>query len=189
MLKVQSYINSVSHSLLSLIDNMNPRDDGTIYIEFNKEQQEYLKYQIISNIKNEIHYGCKNILIRSCTTKNNWRQQERGKPIKSHMALIEDDCKDTIILNSSKLEYFLNSFWNKKIGILIKNITLIEDVSMDTKDILTCINSFFPSEGFFNMQYYKILIDGNSMYSHESEIPSYLYESIGNKLRGYNLIF
>jgi len=187
MLKVQSYINCVSHSLLALIDAHNSSKDN-IFITLTKDEQEFLRYQIISNIKNNIQFGYKNILIRSCSPKNNWRANDRGKAIKSFKILIDKDSSNYIKMDISKFEYFLNQFWIKKIPKLIPNIALIDDISMDTTDILKCINNIFPYDGFINDQYYNILLDGNKDYSHDKKIPEYLQFNIQQKLRGYNLI-
>jgi len=187
MLKVQSYISVVGHALLALIDNTKSHE--SIYnLKLNKDEQEFLRYQICSNIKNNIEFGCKNILIRSCKPQLNWRQQERGKKIKSFSICLDDAHKDIITLDVQKFEYFLNSFWNKKLTTLIPNIAIIDEINMDTTDILSCINSFFPNNGYINEYYFNILTDGNRMYSHEVKIPDFMLFDIEQKLRGYSLI-
>jgi len=187
MLKIQSYITIVGHSLLSLIDNTKTKNN-VFNLKLTKDEQEFLRYQICSNIKNNIHYGYKNILIRSCKPQLNWRQQERGKKIKNFSILIDDNHIDLIKIDIQKFEYFLNSFWNNKLSKLIPNIAIIDEINMDTTDLLKCINEFFPKSGYINEYYYNILSDGNSKYSHEMKIPDFMKFSIEQQLRGHTLI-
>jgi len=191
--KVINFIEIASKSLLDTIDYCfdcnyyNELGFDNIIIDLTKDKTlEFLKDSVMSNLKRLEEFGKRHLIINTCSPYSNWRQKNRGKPIRSTKYNIVDS---SVHINSKHLDNLLNKIWN----LLKTNSTyiLLSHPALDISDINLIVADKIGSEFLIQEPTsFLILADGNFNYQRQNikEIPDYLVQEIEKQLKHNRLI-
>lgn len=186
MFKIINYVEVCSNSLLATFDSVNQKYDanGKLYLDLDRSAREILEFHIKSNLKNERHFGYKNIILNTCRPYNNWRQHERGSVIKACKYAFSDE---TVTADKQKLEHFLDKLWNQ-FETEFKEFTLLSSSELDLQDLQTAVEKNIGIDCLSVPPYYYILKDSNIEYEHKELLPAHIINEVETKLRRNKLI-
>lgn len=128
-----------------------------IVLKMNLKTKKLLYYYMKDAIKDNTFFGKKTVLVKSCKTRNNWRNTEI---INDNTYNVNDD---SIWIEPVNLELAIDEMWEKLHKELIPNVILLEVPSVDSCDIIQVLLQHRRLN--YNNKQYTILTDNNNKYN------------------------
>jgi len=188
---ILNYTDICSNALLSIVDNddsdITKNDFGEYEIEISRKFISSLFFYTKSLCYHYSQFGKNTIVVKSCVPSNNWRQDERGSPIKQWQYLLTD--YESFKADMKTLDHALDQNWKRLKG-RVKDHLYVENFEIDYIDWITIIKNFNIGGDFLTIhptQYY-FLRDANSDYTHMHNIPDRIKTSAEIVLKREQLI-
>ena len=182
MINIIDYVNLCSDVLLCIIDNdIIDKNYQYLFIDFsNKQIKEMFEFYLKSQLLSRHVYGKYNVVINSCNPKTNWRNFE-GKYIEKY--IIRDN---SIKFDTSQFREFVDQIFIK----LSKQLNKFKFITLEHVDIFDMIKI---TEKFnncnLNQNNFNVLENGNLLFTHDNDIPNYIFQDVEIILKDCSLIY
>jgi hypothetical protein len=186
-----NYLKIIDVSLLNIFDYLDlgngsltlVEQNNKLVLNLNAESKKLLESFVLNNLHNSIYYGKTNILVDTCSPKENWRHLEQILNKKQSKYILNDD---SIYIDNISLNVFFSSIFKKMKKNLINfqksnhKIFFLNFNTIDVYDSFLILNNILSTFGIVNKDNfnYNLIEDGNHDFFHGCEFLDELTENV-----------
>lgn len=181
MIKIINYIDLCSSAFLNAIDQMSLNGDQIMIDLSNRETKQLFDFYLNSQLQQQRQFGYHNVVINSCNPDCNWRNDNN---VTNEKYIVNDQ---SVLIEPQSLQMLLESRW-KKLKKQQKQFIFIYQDNVDIDDMTKCILRIIGTTCINDKSRFYILKDGNDIFCHQQDVPSYVVQQIEQQLRTNNLV-